>query len=101
VALSRLERKKAAARVRRIRWLKLAAAALLGIILLITWYYGDNLSFTLIAVISFFGIILVNPGNIRAHLPGMNCSQIFSRVIINFFYLSTAIALIAVAGCQH
>jgi hypothetical protein len=101
VGLSRAERKKAAARVARIFWLKQAAVAILGIILVMTWYYGDDLSFTVIAVISFFGVSLLNSGNIRRYLPGLNSDQIFSRIVFTFIYLSTAIALIAVAGYQR
>ncbi|MBP2649496.1 MAG: hypothetical protein H6Q74_321 [Firmicutes bacterium] len=72
--------------------------AILGGGLALAWHYGNKLGFTISCIIVFFGVLLVNPDNIRCCLPGINSSFVWVRVIAAFIYLIAAIAGIGMAG---
>lgn len=67
----------------------------LTLILGFNWYWGNVLTVTLLAITIFFGILCINPYNIRNFVPGLTNSHFGIRCIATLLYLIAVFALIS------
>jgi hypothetical protein len=73
--------------------------ALIGAgVLLLTWYLNYKLTFTVLTVIIFFGVLCVKPDLLKKYMPGLNSANQGIRIIASILYLLAVMALISQVG---
>ncbi|MBP2642238.1 MAG: hypothetical protein H6Q67_125 [Firmicutes bacterium] len=97
---SRIERKRKEAQVSYAKWCQIFFCSILGTSLAVVFHYGNSLGIVVGGSILFFGVLLVNPGNIRIYIPGLKSGGFpacFFRVLI---YLFVTLSFIGIVGSQ-
>ncbi len=67
----------------------------LTFILGINLFFGNVLTFTILSITMFFGILFINPYNVKKFVPGLACSSIGIRSMATLLYLLAVFALIS------
>ncbi|MDR3591409.1 MAG: hypothetical protein P4N41_17275 [Negativicutes bacterium] len=76
-----------------------ALAAIFSAALLASaWTWGNNLIFTLMTAILFWGTLLGNPYGVRGYLPWLNSSSRPVRTLAPLLYLLIVLTIISSAG---
>lgn len=95
---SRIERKQKSFQL----LYKKGASILIGVVLfgslLMTWYLNYKLTFTILAVIIFFGILCIKPSLYKNYLPGLNSSNLAVRFLSSILYVLIVIAIVSQVG---
>lgn len=95
---SRIERKqKSSQMLYKKGALILTVTALFGS-LIAAWYLNYKLTFTILAVIIFFGILCFKPNLYKNCLPGLNSSKLAVRFLSSVLYVLIVIAIISQVG---
>lgn len=66
--------------------------------LIFTWYLNYKLTFTVLTVIIFFGILCIKPDLLKKYIPGLNSTNPGIRIIASILYLLAVLALISQVG---
>lgn len=94
MSMSRIERKREAARM----FIKRFYATLITVMIisiLIGAYYWSSFAFTILSVIAFFGIISLNCLNIRQWIPGIASNYLVIRLGAGVVYLLVVLMIIS------
>lgn len=92
--MSRIERKREAARI----FVKRFYAILVSVVvvsILIAAYCWSIFAFTVLSVIAFFGIISLNCFNIRQWIPGIASNYLVIRIGAGIVYLLVVVMIIS------
>ncbi|QJW46411.1 hypothetical protein HA075_11705 [bacterium BFN5] len=95
---SRIERKQKSSQLLYKKGaLILSGTALFGS-LIAAWYLNYKLTFTILTVIIFFGILCFKPDLYKNYLPGLNSSNIAIRILSSILYVLIVIAIVSQVG---